>query len=94
MTLAHDAPIHRSLPTRPLGRRGRIRWTAWKDRWLAAGRDSSDSPLADQQSAEAMIAAARAAFAHLEIRHSKAGLLYSPMAGWLERDDHRPASKS
>ncbi len=89
MSLAHDAPIHRSLPTRPLGRRGRIRWTAWKDRWLAAGREPFD-PMA----AEAMIAAARAAFAHLEIRHSKAGLLYSPMAGWLDQDDHRPASKS
>ena len=94
MSLAHDSASHRSPPTRPLGRRGRIRWTAWKDRWLAAGRGAFDSPLAEQLAAEAMIAAARAAFAHLEIRRSKAGLLYSPMAGWLERDDHRPASKS
>ena len=81
MSLAHEAPIHVSPPTRPLGRRGRIHWTAWKDRWLAGGRDSFD-PMA----AEAMIAAARAAFAHLEIRHSKAGLLYSPMAGWSDAE--------
>jgi len=86
MSLAHDTAIYRSLPTRAHGRRGRIRWTAWKDRWLAAGRNSFDPPLADQLSAEAMIAAARAAFAHLEIRRSKAGLLYSPMAGWSDAE--------
>ena len=77
MSLAHDASIHLSPRTPPLGRRGRIRWTAWKDRWLAGGSESFD-PMA----AEAMIAAARAAFAHLEIRRSGARLVYSPLAGW------------
>ena len=54
-------------------------WSRMKERWLGAGQDSQD-PLA----AEAMIAAARAAFGHLEIRRSPAGLRYSAMAGWSD----------